>query len=338
MTHCAKCGAELIGSRKFCAACGTPAGDPRSPAASTGQAPVASGRAPGAAGRLGPWQRPGNPVRAGTDLEGQPVRADRRPRHEEPTRVRLRAAARVNPGRARDHGTPGMGDPSAAPQVSPLAVSNVISQRGAFENAIDRRTGSSGCRGGRTVSRWPAAPARPTPRRQQAQRRSRHAVMPSIANPPTSPGARPGSAPASATAGPAVSKRQDRTQLLGAIPAGFDPAPGAPLLLRSPRPASARSRPAVPPQRASRRAAAAAAAAGAAAAAATAATQPARGPARPLRPARPPPQMPYAGGAYAPQQPCPHATQPPLQPPQPPRLRPLPPATASATSRARASP
>ena len=29
MTHCAKCGAELIGSRRFCSACGAPVTDPR---------------------------------------------------------------------------------------------------------------------------------------------------------------------------------------------------------------------------------------------------------------------------------------------------------------------
>ena len=40
--NCAKCGTELIGSRKFCTACGTPVTDPRAlgtPAAGVG-APV----------------------------------------------------------------------------------------------------------------------------------------------------------------------------------------------------------------------------------------------------------------------------------------------------------
>src|SRR5882757_395124 len=49
MTHCAKCGAELIGTRKFCTACGTPAGDPRSPVASTGMTPASPGSSPASA-------------------------------------------------------------------------------------------------------------------------------------------------------------------------------------------------------------------------------------------------------------------------------------------------
>ena len=61
---------------------------------------ASAGRRP----RLGTRQRPGDPVRAGTDLEGQPVRADGRPA----TRARARPTTgrrRVHPGRARDHGS-----------------------------------------------------------------------------------------------------------------------------------------------------------------------------------------------------------------------------------------
>jgi hypothetical protein len=41
MTHCSKCGAELIGSRKFCIACGAPAIDPRTDRRITGTLPSA---------------------------------------------------------------------------------------------------------------------------------------------------------------------------------------------------------------------------------------------------------------------------------------------------------
>ena len=167
-------------------------------------------------------------------------------------------------------------------------------------------------------------PAGPPPEPEATQSSKRNAVpgtqvMPSMANPPTSPGdAPPGATPASAAAGPAASKRQERTQLLGAIPA-----PARSRARRS-RSCSRRVRrasvgPAVAPQRASRRQQPQpphrrrrnrrnpSHAAGAS-------TPPRRPTPRPPQP----PQKPYAGGAYAPHSPAPHATQPPLQPPQPP--------------------
>ncbi|HEY8073599.1 MAG TPA: zinc-ribbon domain-containing protein, partial [Labilithrix sp.] len=49
MTNCAKCGAELIGNKKFCAACGAPVSDPRNVGSAPGSAPGAPAAAYGGA-------------------------------------------------------------------------------------------------------------------------------------------------------------------------------------------------------------------------------------------------------------------------------------------------
>jgi hypothetical protein len=230
MTHCAKCGAELIGSRKFCAACGAPAGDPRSPAASTGLAPVMSGRVPGAPGSApsAPGSAPGSSPGAGAGNSGS------NPGSGPSIQYAPAPASQVNPfaqtagpltnrQQASDYGPPpsipsdlgsttkGVGAPVAAPQVSPLAVSNVSSSRGAFENAVTSGPASTaavaaGLTGvithpdhdpsshGSTAKRSPVAGTQ---------------MMPSAAN-------------------PASAKRPDRTQMLGAFTPGNVPRPGAP--------------------------------------------------------------------------------------------------------------
>ncbi len=134
MTDCARCGAELLGSRKFCAACGLPSGDPRSPSASTGVSPASH---PNAAATLGyAEERPSSRVdpfarTAGPSLDPS-VGASVRTSSSEPV-----------PSSAADaYTTPGVGDPSAAPQVSKLAISNIDSfdaraaSRGELEQAI----------------------------------------------------------------------------------------------------------------------------------------------------------------------------------------------------------
>ncbi|MDB4936603.1 MAG: hypothetical protein JWP87_3575 [Labilithrix sp.] len=257
MTHCAKCGAELIGSRKFCAACGAPAGDPRSPAASTGLAPVASRSAPGAPGSAP--STPSTPGSApGSSPSGPSIQYAPPP---PPSQVNpfAQTAGPANKARASDYGpppgsfslelattAPGMGDPSAAPQVSPLAVSNVASQRGAFENAVTSGPASAQAaavglfpstaqhgapqHGAPPYGGAPQHGAQPTPDAPPASfRRGPVAgtqMMPSMQNPP--PPAAPASGSAAGNAGPVASQRPDRTQLLGAFPPGAVPRPGMP--------------------------------------------------------------------------------------------------------------
>ena len=231
MVHCAKCGAELIGSRKFCAACGTPAGDPRSPAASTGQTPATSGKAPGA-----PGSAPGS---SGPSIQYAPAPASK-------VNPVAQTAGPAQTVRGSDYGpppasipaelgitTPGVGSPLSAPQVSPLAVSNVLSQRGAFENAITAGPAEAAAA---AVGLFPV-PAQPPSAPAQSNLRSGvpgTQLMPSMANPPSLGDAHAGAMSASGAPAPVASKRPDRTQLLGAIPAGTIPRPGAPAPAPSP--------------------------------------------------------------------------------------------------------
>jgi hypothetical protein len=230
MTHCAKCGAELIGMRKFCAACGHPSGDPRSPAASTGLAPVASGYVPPSPGSAPASSRAAPSIQYAPPTPRSAVN---------PYAQTADSASNENlrPPRTSDYGPPpaphspelattarGVGDPSVAPQVSPLAVSNAATERGAFERAItagpesaraaagalfDPSRGSSG-----------APPAAPAASMKQG-RVAGTEIMQSIPFPPT-----PSAAAPSAGGTPAAPKRQDRTQLLEAFPAGGPAFPG----------------------------------------------------------------------------------------------------------------
>ena len=222
MTHCAKCGTELIGSRKFCAACGAPAGDPRSPAASTGLAPVMSGRVPGA-----PGSAPGSNPGSSPSIQYAPAPAS------QVNPFAQTAGPVTNRQKAPDYGPPpppsippelgsttkGVGDPAGAPQVSPLAVSNVNSSRGAFENAVTSGPASTAAVAAGLVGVITHPENDPS---QSGVKRSPVAgtqMMPSVANP---------AAASASAAGGAPSKRQDRTQMLGAFPPGTVPRPGAP--------------------------------------------------------------------------------------------------------------
>ncbi|MDB5217048.1 MAG: hypothetical protein JWO86_4975 [Myxococcaceae bacterium] len=252
MTHCAKCGAELIGSRKFCAACGAPAGDPRSPAASTGLAPVMSGRVPGAPGSApGSSPNPGSNPGSGPSIQYAPAPAS------QVNPFAQTAGPVTNRQKAPDYGpppppsippelgstTPGVGDPLAAPQVSPLAVSNVSSQRGAFENAITSGPASTAAVAAGLVGviTHPDHDASQSGVKQSAVAGTQ--MMPSGANPAAIASAAASSATPSGGAA-AASKRQDRTQLLGAFPPGIVPRPGAP----APAPAPAHAPAAAPAQ------------------------------------------------------------------------------------------
>ena len=208
MTHCAKCSAELIGTRKFCTACGTPAGDPRSPAGAPGTSPAAStGSVPAATGS--------GPGRSSPSIQYAPPPASQVNPFAQTAGPATKSPV-AKSGASADYGpppppsmpmelattTPGVGEPSKGPQVSPLATSNVDSGRGAFLDALQSVRGS----------RVPAAGSIPGTQ-----------MMPSVANPHLEPGA---AAPGSAAPG-----KQGRTQVLSvfpAIPPSTTPSGGAP--------------------------------------------------------------------------------------------------------------
>jgi hypothetical protein len=213
MIPCAKCGAELIGSRKFCAACGHPAGDPRSPAASTGQAPAATGSAPassplpriqyapGPASQVNPFAQTAGPLST--------PQVSTAPDYGPPPSV---PATLVTT-------TPGVGGPSpvagvaglaasapGAAALSPLASSSVTSERGAFERATTASPDSARAAAGALYQ--PSRPSQPSQPAGDADAVPRRSGPPGTQVIPT---------------GAATSK--ERTQLLGAVPARSVPRP-----------------------------------------------------------------------------------------------------------------
>jgi len=240
MTHCAKCGAELIGSKKFCAACGTPASDPRSPAASTGATPVASAVPSGAGSAPGSGPSHGTYGPSSPSLQYVPA---------PPISQVNPFAQTAGPGSARlpstDYGpppasvppelastTPGVGDPRVGPHVSPLASSNVNSERGAFHTAGADAVAAAAAQAIERAdaknppSTAPAAPVASAPGADSgATKRGVPGtqMMPSMQVPRPSPA----SSASAASAPPRPAPRQDRTQLIAAIPSAKSPAVAA---------------------------------------------------------------------------------------------------------------
>jgi hypothetical protein len=256
MTNCAKCGAELIGSRKFCAACGAPT-DPSSlkradplganssgPASSPVPAPGPQINVPSTA--YGPPLAPGAPPVNPFAATASPAsRAMGSPYGPPP-------ATTSNPPSGAPPGAPGSMDGTApVPPVSPLAVSNALSQRGAYQNvAGDRippsapsssKTGPS-APGPRTGTSPPPPPAGGAPA-SIAKKAPGTQLMPSMPNPgafgPRSGSSPPGSNPAASQPKPPP----QRTQMMDAAsfsrpnPASAQPAPQPPAPAAPPVPA-----------------------------------------------------------------------------------------------------
>ena len=237
MTNCAKCGAELIGSRKFCAACGAPT-DPSS--LKRADPPGGSGPASSPV----PAQTPGPQINVPSTAYGPPMPAGSPPVN--PFAATASPASRAmgspygpppattsNPPSGAPPGAPGALEGTApVPPVSPLAVSNALSQRGAFQNAAGDRIPPSAPSSSKT------GPSEPTPRTGTsppppgaAKKAPGTQLMPSMQNPPFGP--RSGSSPPGSNA-PAASQAKPppaRTQVMDAASfARLNPnAPGAPI-------------------------------------------------------------------------------------------------------------
>lgn len=188
MTHCAKCGTELIGSKKFCTACGTPTTSPR---ATTGAVPSSD---------AGPAGSAGGEDKAKIASHIDPLASTVMPRPDRPEYGPPPAPARVG-----SRPPPPASSLPAAP-VSPLAVSNVISQRNAFAEASAP-----------VVSVKPASippPADALASTVPAVDSMKARGIPATAAMPSVPGV-PSGAPAGA---PSPEPRtKDRTQLMGAF-------------------------------------------------------------------------------------------------------------------------
>lgn len=189
MSNCATCSAKLTGSGKFCAACGAPVPPPsaddslRGPAAKAAEA-----SSPNIVIAPGGYEPPSqvNPF-ATTASPHSPL-----PRDAVPTDAKPEAAtpAKTSPSPS---GTEG----SAPSPVSPLAMSNALSQRGSYQQlamaAMEKQRESSA--GGLPGAKKPgtemmaSAPTRPPPSLGDASG-STPATPHSNAPEPTSPHAR----------------------------------------------------------------------------------------------------------------------------------------------------
>lgn len=226
--HCAKCGAKLIGTRKFCTACGTPAGDPRSSAsaapADNGQGTVTN---PNPSIQYSPSEpmsqvNPFAQTAGGDQTSG--ARGDEYGPPPSFPRAPLAATA------------PGIGDPSKGPRVSPLAVSNVDSQRGSQVEAIAASSRTPEIAGTlmmpsapKSVAPDQAAPKARPDRTQLLNAFPQSAARPSQGNAPAStPSAKPQTAPLPVPPAPtAPQTRHQPAAPSGAHSGGWQPHPSA---------------------------------------------------------------------------------------------------------------
>ncbi len=192
---CAKCGAELIGSRKFCAACGTPVGDARalgSGEPKSASSPPSAGNVPASLPILVPGAgAPVNPFAATAPPNTMsPVAARSSSYGPSPeTSARTLSETETDPNALPMLPTPTSVDPGSL--VSPLAVSNIVTQGEGVDSARKQLE---------AAQQGPdAALSRKAPGTQ---------LMPSIP--------RPG---VPASSGTPSAKRQDRTHVMSA----FDP-------------------------------------------------------------------------------------------------------------------
>lgn len=217
MTNCAKCGAELIGSRKFCAACGAPAVDPATLKRDASVSAPASSPAPhvfvpstpyGPPSQVNPFASTASPSSRGIASSYGPPPA---PQIQEQQAQAPQAPAT----------TP---DPQATSPVSPLAFSNALSQRGAFQQIAGDAIPPEHLRQNTGTS--------PPPPPQAEKRIPGTQMMQSVPRPPEASKASSPSMPAASVA----SRRPDRTQLMDAsafarpnpAPQSTPPMPAAP--------------------------------------------------------------------------------------------------------------
>lgn len=224
MTNCAKCGAELIGSRKFCAACGAPT-DPSSLKRAD---PLGGGSGP--ASSPVPAQAPGPQINVPSTAYGPPLPPGAPPVN--PFAATASPASRAmgspyGPPPATTSNPPSGEGTAPVPPVSPLAVSNALSQRGAFQNAAGDRIPPSAPSSAKTGPNAPGSLGAPgtasAPNMPAAKKAPGTQLMPSMPNPPF--GARSPSSPPASQAKPPPA----RTQVMDAASfARLNPnAPGA---------------------------------------------------------------------------------------------------------------
>lgn len=214
MTHCAKCGAELLGAKKFCTTCGAPAVDLKRELSSPTGASSAYG--PPAvdpfASTASPGTKPGGAGPPSASYGPPPAPA-------EPQQPAAPAASEASPASA------------LGKQISPLAASN-LSQRNplvgsnlvnAAAMAATAPSPSPGPAAAQAASAQPAPPS--DPGKQPVRGIPGTVMMPSAPIPPI---ARPNTGEPSAPPGAAASQKpQPGTQVMQAFPGASNKPPSA---------------------------------------------------------------------------------------------------------------
>jgi hypothetical protein len=189
MANCTKCGAELIGSAKFCASCGAPAAQVSSPQEPEGpgtigglsavarMSPAASASNMASARDVDEPVNPfaatappnANPLQAAPYLPPATTPAEGASAVQAASSVAQTASSIAHPAESGETARSPSRLPSAdGSHVSPLAVSNALSQRGAFQQAIESAKDKAAASGSPPAKKpgtqlMQNAPSRPLP-------------------------------------------------------------------------------------------------------------------------------------------------------------------------------
>lgn len=222
MANCATCSAELIGSAKFCAACGAPAlRPPIVPGPSTISGGVAAPTSPSSSVNASAAERRGADPNAPVNpfaVTAAPSIPDPFATTASPDSITSARLQRLLPSPSSEAPTP-----AATSQVSPLAVSNALSQEGAFQQAIG---------GAIDKARSSVPPPEPHPRTKNPGTQ----LMPSA----------PGRLPTSSAPPPPPLPKRPLERTVAMDFGGKLPSPGAPLSTR-PSAGTPPASPSVPP-------------------------------------------------------------------------------------------
>jgi hypothetical protein len=204
MANCAKCGAELIGSGKFCATCGAPAPQPTADVppntiAGTGSpVSIATGgyQPPSQVNPFAATASPSNPSsQVAVSKYGAPPVAPAPPAASSSGGVAATDPASSSPaaqstpsldGGASIAAKSGSQPPSSMSeksQVSPLAVSNALSQRNAFKELGVAVAAAQAERGSAVQASEPAPPPEPVRKKPGTQLMGNAPVVPQVKPP-----------------------------------------------------------------------------------------------------------------------------------------------------------
>ncbi len=131
MAKCAKCSAELVGAAKFCISCGTPVAPAAGERAAPADVSVSIASPQTSAAQVNPFAATASPNSRASDEARAELAAAVANASSAYEKSKVESIA---PPPTPSRPPPAEGAPS---QISPLAVSNALSQRGAFQEAVE---------------------------------------------------------------------------------------------------------------------------------------------------------------------------------------------------------